>query len=124
MIDIDYFKKINDTYGHQNGDLVLTILTKELKKLFWEYDSIGRFGGEEFLIILPNTKQLTALCLMKRVLTSISKMDIKLSKSKTIRMTISAGVAQIQRDMDIDSLILSADSNLFQAKENGRNQVI
>ena len=99
MIDIDYFKKINDIYGHQNGDLVLTILTKELKKLFREYDSIGRFSGEEFLIILPNIKQLSVLCLMKRVLTSISKMDI-------------------------DSLILSADSNLYQAKENGRNQVI
>ena len=124
MIDVDYFKKINDTYGHQNGDIALSTLSEELKLLFREYDSIGRFGGEEFLIILPSTIYSIALVLIERVLNSISKMSIELSDNQILKMTLSAGVAQIEKNMVIDDLILLADNNLYKAKKNGRNQAV
>jgi diguanylate cyclase (GGDEF)-like protein len=122
MLDIDLFKKVNDNYGHQNGDIVLKEFSQKVKSLIREYDLFGRFGGEEFLVILPKTEINSAHKLMSRILKEISKYNISLLDKTSIQITCSAGIAQAAADITIDKLILLADTQLYKAKENGRNQ--
>ena len=123
MLDIDWFKKVNDTYGHQNGDIVLKEFSNKVKSLLRDYDSFGRFGGEEFLIILPKTELESAYKLLSRILQEISNYNFILSDKQNINITCSAGIAQIDHDITSSQLINLADEQLYKAKENGRNQV-
>jgi diguanylate cyclase (GGDEF)-like protein len=124
MVDIDHFKLVNDTYGHLTGDVVLRSSAQKLLSMERAYDSIGRYGGEEFLIILPECCLECAVAFAERLRTSICKESIDTPEGM-IPITISLGVATsgIKEMMDGHSLVKAADAALYKAKENGRNRV-
>ena len=127
MVDIDYFKKVNDTYGHAIGDLVLKTVAGEIKSQLRDYDIAGRYGGEEFLILLPYTKIDEAKLVAERLRSAVEtqKVDIsKLCKTKeNLSLTISLGVAQFNPKEFEKVFIRNADKALYKAKESGRNKV-
>ena len=123
MVDIDHFKNINDIEGHRAGDLILQSLAKLLSKKTRKADIVGRYGGEEFLIILPETNQTNALIEAERLRKSVESNEVK-SGGKKIKVKISIGVAELNKNHKKPlELIVEADKNLYQAKRNGRNQV-
>jgi diguanylate cyclase (GGDEF)-like protein len=124
MADIDHFKMINDTYGHLAGDAVLRIISQEMHSMERSYDSIGRYGGEEFLIILPECCMECAVAFAERLCSCVSSESIDTSEGM-IPVTISLGVAVSGKDgrRDEHSLVKAADTALYKAKENGRNRV-
>lgn len=125
MTDIDFFKSVNDTYGHAAGDLILKTVSKVIKTQLRDYDIAGRYGGEEFLILLPNTKLDEAQMVGERLRKAVEAKKIDISKlcpdKKDISVTISLGVSQYQND---NNFITNADKALYQAKDSGRNKVI
>ena len=130
MTDIDYFKKVNDTYGHATGDLVLKTIAKVIRGQLREYDIAGRYGGEEFSLLLPFTNINEAQMVAERLRRTIENTVIDISKVnnendvKTIQITLSLGVYQIKEsDSDVD-LMKKADKALYQAKNTGRNRVV
>jgi diguanylate cyclase (GGDEF)-like protein len=124
IIDADCFKHINDTYGHAAGDQVLREMVRTLLKSVRAQDIVGRFGGEEFLVILPGTTQAEALIVANRICTAIASTRIQLDLH-SLSVTISAGVAALASDdASASSLIVRADRALFEAKAQGRNQVM
>lgn len=117
MIDIDFFKSINDTYGHQQGDETLKALANLMKENFRNTDLIGRWGGEEFIIILPNTPVEEAYKKAEKIrIKTEEKLDIK---SHTV--TISAGVGSLLKNESVDEMLKRVDTALYRSKENGRN---
>ena len=120
--DIDFFKKINDTCGHDAGDLVL----KELGRVFPTYtrgqDLVSRWGGEEFLLLLPDTGIQGARTLAEKIRTGIEKMELVYDGRK-IAVTMSFGLARVNPGGSIEEGITEADRHLYQAKEGGRNRV-
>ena len=124
IIDIDFFKKFNDMYGHQSGDAVLRQVAFTLKKNVRLTDIVCRYGGEEMSIILPNTKYDEAVNIAKKLCTIVSSKSFKLTNSRESNVTISLGVASFGDDGDTPAKIIeSADKRLYNAKENGRNRV-
>ncbi|UCH63067.1 MAG: diguanylate cyclase [Fidelibacterota bacterium] len=123
MIDIDHFKKVNDTYGHITGDLVLKEVAQNLKKQTRRSDFVGRYGGEEFLIILPETSIGKALVLAEKLRRRVSELAIPIDGKVLKDTTVSIGVAEYKDDSNIDEFINRSDKWLYAAKENGRNQV-
>ena len=122
MLDIDYFKKVNDTYGHQIGDMVLKQLSSLIKSALRTTDYTARYGGEEFLIILPDTPLSSAKEFAQRLRKQVEKMPIELEDKKIINITVSIGLsAFIQETSSLDALINSADLAMYQAKKSGRN---
>ena len=125
IIDIDFFKKFNDTYGHQAGDAVLKQVAQTLKKNSRTTDFVCRYGGEEMSIILPNTNAEDALFNAKRINKAIAEKEFQLNPTETGKVTISVGVATFPDNAnDAQGLIEFADKGLYYAKEHGRNQVI
>ena len=125
MCDIDHFKRINDTFGHQIGDLVLEFLGKFLKKHVRENDLIARYGGEEFLILLHGVNKNKAYDVVNRLLKDLSGEKIYIGKEKWIKITISAGISSLPEDgTDLETLIKAADRGLYEAKNAGRNRVV
>lgn len=120
LLDVDYFKNVNDDFGHQKGDTVLSLLAKLLLKNSREHDYICRFGGEEFALILPHTEQNDAVMLAEKYRKLISEYDFGLSR----QLTVSIGVSQFASDESIESLFRRVDSALYQAKSQGRNKVV
>lgn len=124
LIDIDHFKTINDTYGHDCGDGVLQQLSKLLEEKARSYDIVSRWGGEEFLIICARSGPHDAFQLAERLRKNVEQFKISLAKETLIKVTISIGVATWSSELrNEDELIKVADTNLYQAKENGRNRV-
>lgn len=123
LMDIDHFKKINDTYGHDAGDLVLVKFAEILRSTCRKLDLPARWGGEEFLILLPETSLLQALSLAERLRKQIERTVIH-HKNQEIRITTSCGVCSISQNKDLNSLLKHADIYLYQAKLKGRNRVI
>ncbi len=125
ILDIDYFKKVNDTYGHDVGDYVLKKVAETILKMTRRADVFGRYGGEEFCLALPNTDLYGAYLLANKIRLTISQTPIVLQKEKPIsfNVTISAGVSEFDKRMNIDELVKTADENLYLAKNNGRNIV-
>ena len=122
MLDIDHFKKINDTYGHTVGDDVLRTLAGELRNRIRHPDAIGRYGGEEFLIVLPHSPLKAATEQAERLCRYARSLRIK-SGEHEIAVTISIGIAQFQiHNEDWESLLNRADAALYKAKHNGRDQ--
>ena len=124
MDDIDFFKKINDTYGHLTGDVVLRSIAETLHSLMRSYDYIGRYGGEEFLVVLPECCLEYAEAFAERLRLKVSSECIVTPVGK-IPVTISFGVTASGRkgNKDAESLVDTADKALYRAKENGRNRV-
>jgi two-component system chemotaxis response regulator CheY len=124
--DIDYFKKINDAYGHQTGDTVLQKFAERLKKTSRPYDLVGRYGGEEFVICLPGTGLTQAASVAERMRKGVEEMrNVAPDLSTAILITGSFGVASLAEGSgeDMDSLIRRADEGLYRAKTEGRNRV-
>ena len=124
MIDIDHFKKINDRYGHKVGDSVIMKLTAVCQEALRSVDILGRIGGEEFAILLPETAGKEATEIAERLRISIENAKVSLDEGLPIRFTISIGVASfVSRDENIDELLSLADRALYEAKNSGRNKV-
>lgn len=123
MIDVDYFKKLNDNFGHDVGDEVLKRLAKVCCEELRDIDIFARYGGEEFMILLPNTLGQAASTVANRIRIALEE-DIVIIRSKTISYTVSIGVTQAQEgDGRIEQLTKRVDLALYQAKESGRNRV-
>ncbi len=124
MTDLDYFKAINDQFGHQIGDAVLVDVAKRITTVLRPYDLVGRYGGEEILIVLPGCHGDDALHVAERIRLSVSRRPIHTS-SGPIRVTISLGAASSERGEEIDlaGIIAAADQAMYKAKNSGRNRV-
>jgi len=125
MLDVDFFKDYNDTYGHLIGDEVLMLMVKTIKRFIKESDAIGRWGGEEFIICLPKTSLEKAQLVAVRIQETLEKMKISVLDHQNIPVpTVSQGIAEFPREADdAFRLIDLADQRLYVAKERGRNQV-
>jgi diguanylate cyclase (GGDEF)-like protein/PAS domain S-box-containing protein len=124
MLDIDHFKMINDTYGHQNGDMVLCHLAELLKASIRKTDYVARYGGEEFIVVLPEASLLKSKELAERLCAQIAQTPITIDGNKQIRMTVSIGVAIFpEYGKSWKELLAAADSAMYAAKRSGRNQV-
>ncbi|WP_297529166.1 GGDEF domain-containing protein [Thiohalobacter sp.] len=124
MFDIDHFKKVNDTYGHQAGDEVIRVTSKTLQDTIRATDIAGRYGGEEFGIILVNTSAENGLILAERLRTRIEALTVE-TEDHRIDYTISLGLAEVTADMDAHTdWIEHADQALYRAKQSGRNRAI
>lgn len=125
MADIDFFKKVNDTYGHQAGDIVLKKLAGVFLLALRDIDFAARFGGEEFVLILPETNAENALKTAERLRASVNDIQIPLQQGELIKCTISIGVASYSSSGNdsVEKLISGADKALYAAKETGRNKV-
>lgn len=123
FFDVDHFKQINDQYGHDVGDQVLKMIAQRTRKSVRIFDIIGRYGGEEFAILLPETGIESASLLAERLCEALGQTPITTSKGKVI-VTVSIGVSSLnQAIQDLDSLIKAADEGMYAAKRAGRNQV-
>ncbi len=122
MFDIDHFKKVNDTYGHEAGDAVLAAFAKILKEDSRSVDVVGRFGGEEFLAILSETDTKGGVIFAQKVREHVEKARF-IYKGKRIKVTVSAGVSERKNHISLEATINSADEYLYKAKREGRNRV-
>ncbi|WP_158768550.1 GGDEF domain-containing protein [Paraglaciecola sp. L1A13] len=124
MLDIDHFKKINDTYGHPAGDEVIRQLAKLISHVSRETDICGRYGGEEFTILLPDTAAENVMVLAQRIRQSVEKLTIEYEQ-QSISFTVSVGIAQFDPAFEQHTQWLErVDKALYQAKTGGRNQVV
>ena len=124
MIDIDYFKKINDTYGHKFGDLVLQKLSAKLSEILRGIDIIGRIGGEEFAVLLPETELHEAAEVAERLRDSVARTSVPREEGMPVNFTISIGVAALNgSDIKLEGLLSKADKAMYEAKQSGRNKV-
>jgi diguanylate cyclase (GGDEF)-like protein len=123
LIDIDYFKHINDAYGHAVGDEALLAVTHIFQKNIREMDIFARFGGDEFVLLLPETSLDHARLILERVCRKFAAQPVELS-GHTVPITISVGIAGLVNAVDtLEALLGCADRALYQAKETGRNRV-
>lgn len=122
LCDLDHFKLVNDKYGHNGGDMVLTELSTLFKEQVRQQDCVARWGGEEFLIILPQTSAEQANIIAEKIRSSVEQHTVNFL-SQQINVTISIGISQLSEDQSIDELINTADKCLYQAKTLGRNRV-
>ena len=125
LVDIDHFKVVNDTYGHLVGDMALRAVADAIKEQLRSYDVAGRFGGEEFVVLLPHATEADALMIAERLRTHIAGMNIPVDQERgtSISLTVSVGVAALDGSArELTDLLAAADSALYYAKENGRNK--
>ena len=131
MLDIDHFKRVNDTWGHAAGDAVLRELALRIESQVRASDVAARFGGEEFVVLLPNTEATSAKLLAERIRAAISRTPFDLPGGVSVTVTVSIGISEVlpgpeNRDLKTlgDSLIARADVALYAAKSAGRDRVI
>ena len=121
MLDIDHFKKVNDTFGHSVGDIVLAGISQIILSNIRNTDSLGRYGGEEFLILLPETSKDKACFVAEKIRRVVSEHNFH----KVGRVTISLGVSEINESIEsVEQLIIDVDNKLYKAKDEGRNRVV
>jgi len=127
ILDIDHFKKLNDTYGHQAGDYILKEFTALIQKNLRDYDILGRYGGEEFLVVMLNTDLSGAMTKMGSILDAI-RSEVFYFNENEITFTFSCGIAVTsesgEKELSIDNLLKLADLRLYNAKSSGRNRII
>jgi diguanylate cyclase (GGDEF)-like protein len=126
LIDLDHFKKVNDTHGHLVGDVVLRAVTDAIRGQLRSYDLAGRFGGEEFVVLLPNASQTDAFRVAERLRTHVAGMAIPIAGDEDgpcVTVTVSIGVAALDGTRhELTNLVAAADSALYRAKQEGRNR--
>jgi len=124
IADIDYFKKVNDTFGHQNGDVVLSAVANLIQRQLRAYDSAARYGGEEFVLVIPGTPLAGGVMVAERLRQAVLDFNFP-SPMEDLTVTLSAGVATYPSPLvdNVDSLFRQADEALYRAKQNGRNRV-
>jgi diguanylate cyclase (GGDEF)-like protein len=121
MIDVDHFKKVNDTYGQQAGDAVLVEVASRIRRALREYDSVGRYGGEEFVAVMSNASLIPSMKLCHRIRLSIEKEPLS-TPAGPVSITVSIGlVPGVAKTTDPDRLIGAAEAALSRAKKKGRN---
>jgi diguanylate cyclase len=123
MMDLDFFKKVNDTYGHQAGDHVLSSVVRYTIDQLRRYDTVFRYGGEEFLIFLPHTDLNDGRDLIDRIRTGIESLAIKIEEDTVIHVTASFGLVTLDIDTPVEVSIKRADKAMYHAKASGRNCV-
>jgi len=123
MLDIDYFKQVNDVHGHRVGDSVLADLAEFMRRSVRQTDIVGRYGGEEFLILLPRTDAAGAATMARRVCRALRGAPLRDATGGALQVTASLGAAEYCEGDDEDSLISRADAALYRAKEAGRDRV-
>ena len=123
MIDIDFFKKVNDTYGHQCGDYVLKSVSSGIAQAIRKTDCLARYGGEEFCCLLPETEIANASLLAESLRTQVEGMQL-VYDSTPIKVTISLGVSELAQGDSAQQLLKNADEALYRAKSDGRNRVV
>lgn len=128
LLDLDHFKKINDTYGHQAGDVVLQEIAATIKKICRQSDIIARYGGEEIVILLPHVNGTSPKHVAQKIRQAIEELEIKIDKDTTVTITVSLGVIGIPPDKmeeieDYNEIIKLVDRALYEAKRKGRNRV-
>ena len=123
FVDIDHFKSINDTYSHMAGDVALIAISRQMSKTLREYDSVGRYGGDEFLVSLPGTNLIDAKNIMERLRDEMQNLAIKVDQERSINVTCSLGLSNFVLDSSLTEIIKNADEALHIAKNNGRNKV-
>lgn len=122
MVDIDHFKQVNDSFGHETGDHVIQLVARILGRMCRSSDVVARTGGEEFLLVLPNTDLAAAKSLAERIRVSIGEFPLLVDQQR-IQVTASLGVAASQGQADLDELYQEADRAMYLAKRGGRNRV-
>ena len=126
VVDVDHFKRVNDTYGHPVGDAVLVEIARTLRVNSRPIDAVGRYGGEEFLVVLPDTTTLQASDIAERLRSAVESLEIATPEAN-IRSSISVGLASCEPEKNLctpTDLIMRADAALLAAKRLGRNRVI
>jgi diguanylate cyclase (GGDEF)-like protein/PAS domain S-box-containing protein len=123
LCDIDFFKKVNDNYGHDAGDYILTQVSKNIEKHSRKQDLVCRWGGEEFLLMLPETDLNGAVALAEKLRKHVEE-DVQVFKSQKIYITLSLGVACMEKGQEVNDCIKKSDLRLYAAKEGGRNKVV
>jgi diguanylate cyclase (GGDEF)-like protein len=125
MLDIDHFKKINDLYGHPTGDRVLRNIARVFKQRFRKSDSVGRYGGEEFAVILPHTEKDKVMPMLNSVRESIRQIRFSADNGETFQISLSGGAVCLSESINtLDTMVQEADKALYTAKHKGRNQII
>ena len=124
MVDIDHFKAINDTYGHSAGDEALKTLVQSIQSQLRSSDSVGRYGGEEFIVILSEIDAKIAFQVAERLRKTVSKLKIETPDKRTFSMTVSMGLVESTHSQDVNQLIQLADKALYIAKDTGRNRTV
>ena len=122
LFDIDHFKSVNDTYGHDAGDVILSSFGKMLRRYSREVDFVGRWGGEEFLVVLPKTDLKGATRFAEKLKEVVAKSKF-MYKGTRIPITVSGGVADRRSNESMEAMLKRADENLYRAKANGRNRI-
>jgi len=123
MMDLDHFKSVNDLHGHQAGDEVLSSVAHYALKHLRAYDAIFRYGGEEFLLSLPQANIDVARPLVERLHEGIAGLPIECASGRVLRITASFGIAPLEPETGVEETLLRADNALYEAKANGRNRV-
>jgi diguanylate cyclase (GGDEF)-like protein/PAS domain S-box-containing protein len=125
MLDIDFFKRVNDTYGHKIGDDVIVSIAHAMNSIGRKSDIACRFGGEEFLLLLPNTTIEGAYSMAQKLREHIKNTEITVDNRSSINVTVSVGIAELDRirDIDLEAVIKKSDDALYKAKKNGRDRI-
>ncbi len=123
MIDIDHFKQVNDNYGHKAGDKALVLIADQIRNHLRESDFLARFGGEEFIVLMPETNLDAATLAADKLLKAVEQCEFHYQNAK-VTITISAGLAQLRKDDTTESLFQRADQAMYHAKETGRNRCL
>ncbi|OOZ37665.1 GGDEF domain-containing protein [Solemya velesiana gill symbiont] len=125
LLDLDHFKKINDTYGHAVGDMVLKSVVRTSMDQLRDCDLLGRVGGEEFVILLPESDEGAARQAMERVRVGTESLSLKAPDQRHISLTVSAGISSFGGEGDgVERMLVRCDKALYMAKERGRNQLV
>lgn len=124
MFDLDHFKAINDRYGHLVGDKVLAAVVREARHAIRKYDRIYRFGGEEFVILMPNTEPAAAFACCERVRSGIAALRVLGRRGQPVALTVSVGVAALDAQASVETVLARADEALYRAKGSGRNRSV
>lgn len=123
MLDVDHFKRINDTFGHQVGDLAIKAVAEVCNKALRPHDILARYGGEEFILTLPHTDEEGARVVAERIRQAVEQVELA-AETGPVRFTVSVGVSIYKKDLPLERIVGRADEALYRAKQAGRNRVV